>query len=136
MLARTLADITDLDEASITAIVATLRSLWDDADNGSEQTLPLALERTLQAPLNGAYIHAMLAGAVLRSHETLTRMQEADSAATGFTPAQVEAQRRDAAMTIRAFCAWERATGFAPPAETGRQNGDGPWRSGENDGQS
>lgn len=117
MLARALADIPDFDDASISAIVAAHPLLWEGADDDCEQTLAVALERTLQAPLSSEYLRAMLAGAVLRSHEILCRLEQADTRALTFKPAVVEAQRRDAEMTMRAFSAWERAAGFAPPRD-------------------
>lgn len=118
MLARALADIPDFDEASISAIVATLPLLWEGADEDGDRTLAMALARTLQASLSSEYVRAMLAGAVIRSHETLSRMEQADTQALAFGSAEVETQRRDAAMTMRAFCAWELAAGFAPPGGT------------------
>ncbi|TPG17181.1 hypothetical protein [Pedococcus bigeumensis] len=108
VLSRVLADMTDIEEASITAIIAAARASTGVEDDSNGLTLSGALEGTLRATLDHRLVLAMLAGAVLRSHDNLARMEGVGTGPGGYHKAQIDGQRRDAAMTLRAFRAWER----------------------------
>ena len=111
VLARVLADMGDLDEAAIASILAAATPLTVGApEYDGPYTLSSALNRTLRAKIDPRLVLATLAGAVLRSHETLQTMERAGEGSGGYSRRHMEGQRRDAAMTLRAFRAWERTT--------------------------
>lgn len=105
-LSRLLADMADLDEAAITAVMAavTAGSSEDEGPCG----LVAALDATWRMRLDRRYVLACLASATLRAHNLVNHMERAGGGTSGYHPSQLEAQRRDAAMTLRAFRAWER----------------------------
>lgn len=117
-LARTLADMSDLPEAAITAILAAAGAASNLLEDGQTHSLSDALERTLEAPLVPEHVQAILAGATLRSHETLNHMERTGTDPDGYHPAQIDQQRRVAAMTLGAFRTWELLMDRTPGHET------------------
>ena len=122
-LSRLLADMGDIDEAAITAVVAAATA-GSIADEGP-CSLSSALERTWRMRLNQRYVLACLASAVLRSNDRLHRMERTRAGTSMYPRKQVEAQRRDAQMTLHAFHSWERITTGRPvtPAPSGSPDG-------------
>lgn len=110
-LSRILADERDFDEAAITAVLAAATAQPAEFEHAGSCTLSQALNRTLSAKLEHRLVLAILAGAAVRSRETLDHMLEMGTGTHGYHPQQIESQRKDAATMLRAFTAWEGLTG-------------------------
>lgn len=118
-VSRLLADIDDVDEAAIIAVIAASYALSVGVPEPSgPHTLMSALERTLDAKLDYGLVHLALAAATLRAHCSLRHMDKMGTGPDGYHPQHVRDQRRDAATTLRAFRTWERLV----PHTDARQN--------------
>lgn len=117
-LSRILADAREPAEVAITAILAAATALSAEFRDVRGCTLSQALDRTLSTNLDPSTVRVILAAAAVRGHQTLDHMRQVGTGDDGYHPLQIEGQREDAALTLRAFTAWENLTSTGSTTES------------------